>query len=78
MQMANQIAANVPDQQRAAEQTATHLRSFWAPVMIDDLRAEAGQEPEQVSPAVHAALATLARLPSLWLPGGDSRLSGPA
>jgi len=59
VRMANQIAASVPDPTRAAEQTATHLRTFWAPVMIVDLAEAARREPEQVSPTVRAALATL-------------------
>ena len=57
--MANQIAANVPDPARAAEQTAAHLRTFWAPVMIDDLAAIAHDRPELMTPAVHQALAAL-------------------
>ena len=57
--MANQIAANVPDPARAAEQTAAHLRTFWAPVMIDDLVAIARDSPELVTPAVLQALAAL-------------------
>ena len=59
VRMANQIAANVPDQQRAAEQTAAHLRAFWAPAMIDDLAAHAASHPDDLVPAVHAALSTL-------------------
>jgi hypothetical protein len=57
--MANQIAANVPDPARAAEQTAAHLRTFWAPVMIEDLAAIAAEQPERVTAAVHEALSTL-------------------
>lgn len=57
--MANQIAANVPDPARAAEQTAAHLRTFWAPVMIDDLAAIAHDQPDVVAPAVREALSTL-------------------
>ena len=47
--MANQIAANVPDPEHAAEQTAAHLRTFWAPVMIEDLAAIAHVRPELVA-----------------------------
>lgn len=57
--MANQIASNVPDPAHAAEQTAAHLRAFWAPVMIDDLAAIAHVRPERVTPAVREALAAL-------------------
>jgi hypothetical protein len=59
VRMANQIAASVPDPSRAADQTAAHLLTFWAPVMIADLLEAARQEPERVSPTVHAALSTL-------------------
>jgi hypothetical protein len=62
--MANQISANVPDQRRAAEQTAAHLRSFWAPVMIDDLARLAHEQPDLVAPAVREALSALRRAPS--------------
>jgi NADH-dependant formate dehydrogenase delta subunit FdsD len=57
--MANQIAASVPDPVHSAEQTAAHLRTFWAPVMIDDLAAIARDRPELLTPAVHQALAAL-------------------
>jgi hypothetical protein len=57
--MANQLAANVPDPARAAEQTAAHLRTFWAPVMIDDLAETARGNPSAVTPPVHEALAAL-------------------
>jgi NADH-dependant formate dehydrogenase delta subunit FdsD len=59
VRMANQIAANVPDPACAAEQTAAHLRAFWAPVMIDDLAAIAAENPDDLVPAVRAALSTL-------------------
>jgi hypothetical protein len=57
--MANQIAANVPDPSHAAEQTANHLRTFWAPVMIDDLAEIVHANPDAVTPPVHEALAAL-------------------
>jgi NADH-dependant formate dehydrogenase delta subunit FdsD len=57
--MANQIAASVPVPAHAAEQTAAHLRTFWAPVMIDDLAALVQGSPELVTPAVREALAAL-------------------
>jgi NADH-dependant formate dehydrogenase delta subunit FdsD len=57
--MANQIAANVPDPAHAAEQTAAHLRTFWAPVMIDDLAEIVHANPDAVTPPVHEALAVL-------------------
>ena len=56
VKMANQIAANVPDQSMAVDQTVTHLRSFWSPAMIDILARHARTEPDSVSATVHAAL----------------------
>jgi hypothetical protein len=59
VRMADQIAASVPVPARAADQTATHLRTFWAPAMIDDLAAVARADSGAVSPAVREALAAL-------------------
>ncbi len=59
VRMANQIAANVPDPAHAGEQTAAHLRTFWAPVMIDDLAAIVHGNPAAVTPPVLEALAAL-------------------
>jgi hypothetical protein len=56
VKMANQIAASVPDQGVAVDQTVTHLRSFWSPAMIDILARHAQTEPESVSRTVHSAL----------------------
>ncbi|MDP1877376.1 MAG: formate dehydrogenase subunit delta [Actinomycetota bacterium] len=57
--MANQIAASVPDPARSDEQTAAHLRTFWTPQMIADLRLAAGSDPEGLRNDVHRALALL-------------------
>lgn len=62
VKMANQISMNVPDRSRVAEQTATHLRSFWAPVMIDELARCVSAEPGAVTPEVIAALVQLGKL----------------
>jgi hypothetical protein len=59
VRMANQISVSVPDARLAADETAAHLRAFWAPVMIDDLADVARREPERLQPAVRAALALL-------------------
>ncbi len=59
VRMANQISVSVPDARLAAEETAAHLRTFWAPVMIDDLDELARREPERLQPAVLSALALL-------------------
>lgn len=59
VRMANQIAASVPDPSHADEQTAAHLKGFWAPSMIAALIVVATDEPDRVDPAVHAALSRL-------------------
>ena len=59
VRMANQIAANVPDPARAAEQTAAHLRGFWAPSMIEALAVVAAEQPERLTAAVREALSFL-------------------
>jgi NADH-dependant formate dehydrogenase delta subunit FdsD len=57
--MANQIAASVPVQSRAAELTAAHLRNFWAPSMIDELHAMVLRDPDLVTEPVRHALGEL-------------------
>jgi hypothetical protein len=55
--MANQIAMSVPDRDRAAEETASHLVSFWSPAMIAALDAYAADHRDDLSAEVHDALA---------------------
>lgn len=57
--MANQIALGVPDRRHVSEQVAFHLRSFWAPSMIDELAAYAPTHEGELQPEVLAALAVL-------------------
>jgi hypothetical protein len=57
--MANQIALGVPDRAHVADQVALHLRSFWAPSMINELAAHAEASPGDLQPEVVEALATL-------------------
>jgi formate dehydrogenase major subunit len=57
--MANQIAASVPDRERAAEETAQHLTAFWPRAMIEELQSSAAQDAGQVSPVTRAALGLL-------------------
>lgn len=59
VRMANQIALNVPDRANAAAATATHIRTFWAPSLIEDLQAEVDDDPTCVNDIVLAALAEL-------------------
>ncbi|MFZ0325561.1 MAG: formate dehydrogenase subunit delta [Actinomycetes bacterium] len=56
--MANQIAANVAHEtpSEAVDAVATHLRSFWAPSMRDDLTTYAKSHPDELDPLVLAAL----------------------
>ena len=57
--MANQIALGVPDRHHVSEQVVTHLRSFWAPSMIDELAAYAPSHESELQPEVIDALAVL-------------------
>ncbi|MCX6433230.1 MAG: formate dehydrogenase subunit delta [Actinobacteria bacterium] len=57
--MANQIAASVPSRADVPGQVALHLKSFWAPSMIDTLSRHAQQHPADLSDDVTAALAIL-------------------
>ena len=57
--MANQIALGVPDRRHVSEQVAFHLRSFWAPSMIDELAAYAPAHESELRPEVLEALAVL-------------------
>lgn len=57
--MANQIARGVPDRRHVSEQVALHLRSFWAPSMIDELAAYAPSHESELQPEVIDALAVL-------------------
>lgn len=59
VRMANQIALNVPDRANAAQATATHIRTFWAPSLIEDLQALVAANPTCVNDIVLAALAEL-------------------
>jgi len=57
--MANQIALGVPDRAHVADQVALHLRSFWAPSMINELAAHAVMSPGDLRPEVVEALKNL-------------------
>lgn len=57
--MANQIAMNIPDRSRAAEGTANHLRAFWTPAMLRELDAYVATHQADVSIDVHEALVIL-------------------
>lgn len=62
--MANQIAMSVPDRSRAAEETALHLRAFWAPSMLEALDAHAAGHREDVASEVLDALDILRGAPT--------------
>ena len=57
--MANQIAAGVPSRADVPEQVALHLKTFWAPSMIDTLTRHAQEHPDDVTADVAAALGIL-------------------
>ena len=57
--MANQIALGVPDRAHVANQVALHIRSFWAPSMINELAAHAAASPVDLRPEVVEALENL-------------------
>ena len=57
--MANQIAMSVPDRDRAAEETAAHLRAFWTPAMIRSLDERAATGRSGLRAEVTDALALL-------------------
>ena len=59
VKMANQIAASVPDQAMAVDQTAAHLRMFWTPGMIDTLAEHVVDHPDSVTPTVRNAVGLL-------------------
>lgn len=59
IKMANQIAASVPDQANADQQTAAHLAAFWTPAMIHSLAEHVQANPDDVSSAVRDALTRL-------------------
>ena len=54
--MAHQIAANMPVDQDVSERMATHLRTFWTPVMRDRLGSLVIEHPDMVSDDVRDAL----------------------
>jgi len=59
--MAQQIARNnqaLPADE-GAERVATHLRSFWTPVMLAELSAYAADNADELDPLVIAALGIL-------------------
>lgn len=56
VKMANQIASNVPNRSDIAGQVATHMRSFWTPVMRRDIIEIARSHPDALAAQVHDAL----------------------
>ena len=59
IKMINQIASNVPNRSDVAGQVATHMRSFWTPVMQADIQQSAREHPETLTADVHQALEQL-------------------
>ncbi len=59
IKMADQIAKNIPDRAHVAQATRDHIKTFWAPSMIENLKEYANKHPEEVSADVRGALASL-------------------
>lgn len=61
LRMSQQIANNMRafPHDDAVARIAMHLRSFWTPTMLAELRERAVHDPESVDPAVREALARL-------------------
>jgi len=59
IKMINQIASNVPNRNDVAGQIATHMRSFWTPVMQVDIQQIAREHPETLTADAHQALEQL-------------------
>ncbi len=60
VKMANQIALNCGerrDPEMAAQKTAEHLQKFWTRDMLEQLAQHAAAGGDDVSPAVHIAIA---------------------
>lgn len=60
--MVNQIAANAPDRDRAADEVYQHLVRFWTPAMIREAVDHLGRAPADFTPIARQALERFARL----------------
>jgi formate dehydrogenase subunit delta len=65
VRMLNQIASNFSYEEpaRAANDVASHLRSFWTPQMRADILEHAGGDSADLSEVSRLALSRLAALP---------------
>jgi formate dehydrogenase subunit delta len=61
LRMSQQIAANMRafPHDDAVARIAAHLKSFWTPTMLAELRERAAHDPQSVDPVVREALARL-------------------
>jgi formate dehydrogenase subunit delta len=61
VELTDDIARNLAHlpQEQAATAIATHLRSFWDPRMLAQLRAVVAADPTAVRPVVAAAVSVL-------------------
>lgn len=63
VKMANQIAACIPaaDAEAKVQSTATHIKKFWSPSMIKNIRQYTAEGGEGLTPAAAEAVATLVK-----------------
>jgi hypothetical protein len=64
VRMLNQIAANFSYEEpsRAAQEVASHLRSFWTPQMREEILEHGHENPGDLSDVAKLALGQLAAL----------------
>ncbi len=56
IKMAEQICRNIPNRSHVAQATSEHMKTFWAPAMIETLSDYAELHPHEVSADVRGAL----------------------
>jgi hypothetical protein len=56
IKMAEQICRNIPDRAHVTSATSEHLKTFWAPAMIETLQTYAEAHPHEVSADIRGVL----------------------
>ena len=57
--MANQIAANLKYRTDASESITAHLKSFWTPQMIAELKTLTSKDPQDFDEIINKVAASL-------------------
>ena len=57
--MANQIAANLKNRSDASEAISSHLKSFWTPQMLSELKALTENNPQDFDELIIKIAASL-------------------